>query len=60
MTETEKLIEAQKRYRRLSKPICPKCNIECLCERTKKSESFITQYRYCPVCRHPMQKIIAK
>ena len=62
MTEQEKLTEAQKRYRRLSKPMCPKCNVECLCRRTKDmaNEDYKIQYRYCPVCGHPEQKVIPK
>ena len=56
------LDEAKKRYRRLSKPICPNCHIECLCESTKEmaGTDFKIQYRYCPVCRHPEQKVIPK
>lgn len=60
MTEDEELLQAQKRYRRLSKPVCPKCDVECLCQRTKSYENYKVQYRYCPICGHPEHKIIPK
>jgi len=61
MTETEKLIEAEKKkFRRLSKPLCPHCQIVCKCECTKTGPEYITQYRYCPACRHSVQTVIPK
>lgn len=44
-------------YRTENPPLCPVHKIPCRCERTKTEGGFKIQYRYCPICGHPVQTV---